>query len=45
LFLLGTNAILNGKYTTFARVVDGMVVLDAIENAAIGGEIAAIASK
>jgi peptidyl-prolyl cis-trans isomerase B (cyclophilin B) len=34
----GPNAILDGKYTVFARVVDGMAVLDAIENVPVNGE-------
>jgi peptidyl-prolyl cis-trans isomerase B (cyclophilin B) len=35
---LGPNAMLNGKYTAFGRVVDGMPVLEALENVAVNGE-------
>jgi cyclophilin family peptidyl-prolyl cis-trans isomerase len=35
---LGPNAVLDGKYTAFARVVDGLPVLEAIENVAVNGE-------
>jgi cyclophilin family peptidyl-prolyl cis-trans isomerase len=35
---MGPNAILDGKYTAFARVVDGMSVVDAIENVPVNGE-------
>jgi cyclophilin family peptidyl-prolyl cis-trans isomerase len=35
---LGPNPGLDGKYTAFARVVDGMPVLDAIENVPVNGE-------
>ncbi len=34
----GPNAVLDGKYTVFARVVDGMAALEAIENAPVNGE-------
>jgi cyclophilin family peptidyl-prolyl cis-trans isomerase len=35
---LGPNAVLDGKYTAFARVVDGMPAVDAIERAPLNGE-------
>ena len=35
---LGPNAVLDGKYTAFARVVDGMSVVEAIENVPVAGE-------
>ncbi len=35
---LGANAALDGKYTAFARVVDGLPVVDAIENVPVNGE-------
>ena len=35
---LGPNAVLDGKYTTFARVVDGMSAVDAIEQVPVNGE-------
>ena len=34
----GPNAVLDGQYTAFARVVDGMAVVEAIENVAVNGE-------
>jgi peptidyl-prolyl cis-trans isomerase B (cyclophilin B) len=34
----GPNAVLDGKYTAFGRVVDGLPVVDAIENVAVTGE-------
>jgi peptidyl-prolyl cis-trans isomerase B (cyclophilin B) len=35
---LGPNAVLDGKYTAFARVVDGLPVVEAIENVPVTGE-------
>jgi peptidyl-prolyl cis-trans isomerase B (cyclophilin B) len=35
---LGPNAVLDGKYTAFARVVDGLPVVEAIENVPVNGE-------
>jgi cyclophilin family peptidyl-prolyl cis-trans isomerase len=35
---LAPNAILDGKYTAFARVVDGMEVIDALEGVPVNGE-------
>jgi peptidylprolyl isomerase len=35
---LGPNRGLDRQYTSFARVIDGMQVLDAIENVAVNGE-------
>jgi peptidyl-prolyl cis-trans isomerase B (cyclophilin B) len=35
---LGPNAMLDGKYTAFARVVDGLPVVDAIATVAVNGE-------
>jgi peptidyl-prolyl cis-trans isomerase B (cyclophilin B) len=35
---LGPNAVLDGKYTAFARVVDGMPVVEAIESVPVTGE-------
>jgi peptidyl-prolyl cis-trans isomerase B (cyclophilin B) len=35
---LGTNAVLDGKYTAFARVIDGMPVVEAIEIVPVSGE-------
>jgi peptidyl-prolyl cis-trans isomerase B (cyclophilin B) len=35
---LGPSAVLDGKYTAFARVVDGMPVVEAIENVPVTGE-------
>lgn len=35
---LGSNAGLDRQYTAFARVVDGMPVLDAIEQVPVNGE-------
>jgi peptidyl-prolyl cis-trans isomerase B (cyclophilin B) len=35
---LGPNAVLDGKYTAFARVVDGLPVLEALENVPVNGE-------
>jgi peptidyl-prolyl cis-trans isomerase B (cyclophilin B) len=35
---VGPNAVLDGKYTAFARVVDGMPVVEAIENVPVTGE-------
>jgi peptidyl-prolyl cis-trans isomerase B (cyclophilin B) len=32
------NSALDGKYTTFARVIDGLSVVEAIENVAVNGE-------
>jgi cyclophilin family peptidyl-prolyl cis-trans isomerase len=34
----GSNAVLDGKYTAFAQVVDGLPVLEALENVAVNGE-------
>jgi peptidyl-prolyl cis-trans isomerase B (cyclophilin B) len=34
----GPNAVLDGKYTAFARVTDGMPALDAIEQVPVNGE-------
>jgi peptidyl-prolyl cis-trans isomerase B (cyclophilin B) len=36
--VLGPSAMLDGKYTAFARVVDGLGVLEALENVAVNGE-------
>jgi peptidyl-prolyl cis-trans isomerase B (cyclophilin B) len=36
--VLGPSALLDGKYTAFARVVDGQPVLEALENVAVNGE-------
>jgi peptidyl-prolyl cis-trans isomerase B (cyclophilin B) len=35
---LGPNGVLDGKYTAFARVVDGLPVVEAIENVPVMGE-------
>jgi cyclophilin family peptidyl-prolyl cis-trans isomerase len=35
---LGPNAVLDGKYTAFARVVDGLPVVEAIESVPVTGE-------
>jgi len=34
----GPNAVLDGKYTAFARVVDGMAAVDALEQVPVNGE-------
>ena len=34
----GPNAVLDGKYTAFARVTDGLPVLEALENVPVNGE-------
>jgi peptidyl-prolyl cis-trans isomerase B (cyclophilin B) len=36
--VLGPSPVLDGKYTAFARVVDGLPVLEALENVAVTGE-------
>jgi peptidyl-prolyl cis-trans isomerase B (cyclophilin B) len=36
---LGPNAVLDGKYTAFARVVDGMPAVEAIERVPVNGEV------
>jgi peptidyl-prolyl cis-trans isomerase B (cyclophilin B) len=36
--VLGPNPVLDGKYTAFARVVDGLPVVDAIEQVPVNGE-------
>jgi peptidyl-prolyl cis-trans isomerase B (cyclophilin B) len=36
--VLGPSAMLDGKYTAFGRVVDGLPVLEALENVAVTGE-------
>lgn len=35
---LGPNAVLDGKYTAFARVIDGLPVVDAIATVPVNGE-------
>jgi peptidyl-prolyl cis-trans isomerase B (cyclophilin B) len=35
---LGPNAVLDGKYTAFGRVVDGLPIVEAIENVSVAGE-------
>jgi peptidylprolyl isomerase len=35
---VGPNAVLDGKYTAFARVIDGMPVVEAIESVPVAGE-------
>ena len=35
---VGPNGVLDGKYTAFARVVDGLPVVEAIENVSVMGE-------
>jgi peptidyl-prolyl cis-trans isomerase B (cyclophilin B) len=34
----GPNSVLDGKYTAFGRVVDGLPVLEALENVPVNGE-------
>jgi peptidyl-prolyl cis-trans isomerase B (cyclophilin B) len=34
----GTASSLDGKYTAFGRVIDGIATVDAIESAALNGE-------
>jgi cyclophilin family peptidyl-prolyl cis-trans isomerase len=34
----GPNAVLDGKYTAFGRILDGMATVEAIENVAVSGE-------
>jgi peptidyl-prolyl cis-trans isomerase B (cyclophilin B) len=36
--VLGPSAVLDGKYTAFGRVVDGLPVVEAIEQVAVNGE-------
>lgn len=36
--VLGPNPVLDGKYTAFARVVDGLAVVEAIEQVPVNGE-------
>jgi peptidyl-prolyl cis-trans isomerase B (cyclophilin B) len=36
--VLGPSAVLNGKYTAFGRVVDGLPVVEAIEQGPVNGE-------
>ncbi len=36
--VLGPSAVLNGKYTAFGRVVDGLPVVEAIEQVPVNGE-------
>lgn len=36
--VLGPSPVLDGKYTAFGRVVDGLAVVDAIEQVAVNGE-------
>jgi peptidyl-prolyl cis-trans isomerase B (cyclophilin B) len=36
--VLGPSAVLDGKYTAFGRVVDGLTVVEAIEQAPVNGE-------
>jgi cyclophilin family peptidyl-prolyl cis-trans isomerase len=36
--VLGPSPVLDGKYTAFGRVVDGLPVVDAIEQVPVNGE-------
>jgi cyclophilin family peptidyl-prolyl cis-trans isomerase len=36
--VLGPSPVLDGKYTAFGRVVDGLSVVDAIEQVPVNGE-------
>ena len=36
--VLGPNSVLDGKYTAFARVVEGLPVVEAIEQVPVNGE-------